>query len=240
MQLRHCASSIVLCIIGLPLVTQASPSVSASPRPVVIELFTSQGCNSCPPAEALLGEYANDPNVLSLSFHVDYWDYLGWHDPFELPVSVQRQNGYAAALDLSTLFTPQSIIDGRISRLGSDRRSLVSAIHSKRDGVAMVLSKSNDLMTITLPDTGKTDHFDINVIAYESQATTAVKRGENAGHTLKEYNIVRNFLQLGPWDGHAASMKVSLSGLPAGTDRIAVLIQQPHQGAIIGAASISL
>lgn len=240
MQLRHCASSILLCIIGLPLVTQASPSMSVSPRPVVIELFTSQGCNSCPPAEALLGEYANDPNVLALSFHVDYWDYLGWHDPFELPISVQRQNGYAESLKLPSLFTPQSIIDGRISRLGSDRHSLISAIHSKRDGVPLLLSRSNDLMTITLPDTGQTGHFDVNVIAYESQATTPVKRGENAGHTLKEFNIVRSFLQLGPWDGHPARMKVSLSGLPTGTDRIAVLIQQPRQGAIVGAASIPL
>lgn len=239
MQLRHCATSIALYIIGWPLAVHASTPAS-TPRPVVIELFTSQGCSSCPPAEALLGEYANDPNVLALSFHVDYWDYLGWHDPFELPVSTQRQKRYMESLQLSTMFTPQSIIDGRISRLGSDRRSLVSAIHHKRDGLPIVLSRSNDLLTIALPSTATADHFDVNVIAYESQASTAVNRGENADHVLKEYNIVRGFLQLGPWNGSTVDMKVALSSLPKGADHIAVLVQRPHQGPIVGAASMPL
>ena len=215
-------------------------SAANTSRPVVIELFTSQGCDSCPPAETMLGEYSNNPNVLALAYHVDYWDYLGWHDPFELPISAQRQQGYGQSLKLASLFTPQSIIDGRISRLGSDRRSLISAIHHKREGLPLMLSRHNDLLTITLPGTGSTDHFDINVITYESQASTPVGRGENAGHTLKEYNIVRSFQQLKPWNGHATSLSIPLTAIPNGADRIAVLIQQPDQGAIEGAASISL
>ena len=102
---------------------------SNSPRgPAVVELYTSQGCSSCPPADALLGELSQMPNVLALAFHVDYWDSIGWRDHFALPTAVQRQYRYVEILGLSSAFTPQAVVDGRSSFVGSDRRRILAAI----------------------------------------------------------------------------------------------------------------
>ena len=230
----------LLCMMTLSSMAIASTSASASPRPVVIELFTSQGCNSCPPADALLGEYANNPNVIALAFHVDYWDYLGWRDPFALPIGKSRQRGYVQSLQLASAFTPQSIVDGRISIVGSDRRGLVAAVNEKHDGVPVLLNKTSDALTITLPESSLSENADISLVAYQTSASTSVPRGENAGHTLKEFNIVRFFRQLDPWNGHATKLSLPLSILPAEVNRLAILIQKKNQGSIIGAAAIGL
>ncbi len=230
----------LLCIITMSDFTCANNSVAAATRPVVIELFTSQGCNSCPPADTLLGEYANNPNVIALAFHVDYWDYLGWRDPFALPIGKQRQLGYVQSLQLSSAFTPQSIIDGRTSMVGSDHRGLVALINEKHDGISLSLTKASDTLTIVLPESESSNSFDVSVVAYQTSASTSVPRGENSGHTLKEYNIVRFFKQLDPWNGHAAKLNMSLSAMPSGANRLAVLIQKKNQGAIVGAAAIAL
>src|SRR5580693_5811193 len=111
--------------------------VNAQPRPAVVELFTSEGCNSCPPAEAYIGELAQRHDVLALAFHVDYWDDLGWRDRFELPEAVRRQNVYAKTLKLSSVYTPQVVIDGQHDFVGSDRPSIVRALAGNRSGVAL-------------------------------------------------------------------------------------------------------
>ena len=112
----------------------------AEPRPAVIELFTSEGCNSCPPAEAYVGELAGRSDVLALSFHVDYWDDLGWRDRYGLTQSVERQSIYARSLRLSGVYTPQVVIDGRADYVGSNRSAIDRALKSNRDGVPVSLS----------------------------------------------------------------------------------------------------
>jgi len=220
--------------------SHAETAMSDTSSPAVIELFTSQGCNSCPPAEALLGEYANDPNTLVLAFHVDYWDYLGWHDPFALPISKQRQRGYVQALQLSSAFTPQTIVDGRLSMVGSDRRRLLSALGEKHQRIHITMTKNHNALTINFPDTESKEIFDVHVVSYQTDASTPVPRGENAGHTLKEHNVVRSFQSLSQWNGHATQLNASLNNIPSSANRAAVIVQQVNQGKIVGAASLVL
>src|ERR1700746_3918568 len=107
-------------------------SAAAGGRPIVVELFTSEGCSSCPPADALLAELAGRPDLLALSFHVDYWDGLGWKDPFSSPDATRRQRGYADLLGLATVYTPQMVVDGRWQAVGSDRSEVEQALGSAR------------------------------------------------------------------------------------------------------------
>ena len=115
----------------------------AEPRPAVVELFTSEGCNSCPPAEAYVGELAGRSDVLALAFHVDYWDDLGWRDRFGLSQSVERQRSYARSLRLSSVYTPEIVIDGRADYVGSNRVGIGNALKEKREGVPVKLSVGN-------------------------------------------------------------------------------------------------
>src|SRR5208283_332006 len=112
---------------------------AADARPVVVELYTSQGCSSCPAADALLGELAARPNVIALAFHVDYWDSIGWRDRFEISDAAPRQRRYVETLKLSNAFTPQAVIDGRASYVGSDRRGISEALAATSNGIPVTL-----------------------------------------------------------------------------------------------------
>src|SRR6266849_11010084 len=134
-------------------------SVQASERPIVVELFTSEGCSSCPPADALLAELAGRPDVLALSFHVDYWDRLGWKDPFSSREATERQNRYATLLDLATVYTPQIVVDGKWQAVGSDRadveRALDLARRNRREGpVTLALDHGRAQITLGLGEDG--------------------------------------------------------------------------------------
>src|ERR1700756_3357842 len=128
--------------------------VDAQPRPAVVELFTSEGCNSCPPAEAYVGELAGRPDVLALAFHVDYWDDLGWRDRFGLSQSVERQRTYARSLRLFGVYTPQVVIDGRADYVGSTRSAIERALKTSRDGVPVSLSVSEGEARVRLEPQG--------------------------------------------------------------------------------------
>src|ERR1700682_3460150 len=138
-----CASPHRQWIAGVLLVCAllgCSRAVNAQSRPAVVELFTSEGCSSCPPAEAYVGELAQRRDVLALTFHVDYWDDLGWRDRFGLPEAVERQRTYAKSLRLSSVYTPQVVIDGQGNFIGSDVKSIGRALTGNRNGVAVALS----------------------------------------------------------------------------------------------------
>ena len=215
----------------------ALPSVFA--QPVVVELFTSQGCSSCPPADALLGELAQRPNVIALAYHVDYWDDLGWKDPFSIPAAVERQRGYVRRLAKSGAFTPQAVISGDTSVVGSNRAAMERALKEDRDALAIELSKTGADLTINLPERWR-ETMDVHVVSYLGQATTKIGRGENARRSLKEFNIVRSFKRLGKWNGVPQQMKVPLASLPRDATAVVVLLQRPNQGAIAGAATLKL
>jgi hypothetical protein len=209
-------------------------------RPVVVELFTSQGCSSCPPADAILGELATQGSVIALGFHVDYWDGIGWRDRYSMPQATERQRRYVEALKLSSAFTPQMVIDGRRSIVGSDRARIAAAIVETPGAVAVEASIAQDHLAIALPDSEDRRRYDVNIVAYLQQATTKVGNGENAGKTLTEFNLVRQFRQVGTWDGKASTFQIPLKSLPNDATHVAVLIQQANEGPIAGAIAVKL
>ena len=209
----------------------------AEPRPAVVELFTSEGCNSCPPAEAYIGELAGRGDVLALAFHVDYWDDLGWRDRFGLSQSVERQRSYARSLRLSSVYTPEVVIDGRADYVGSNRIGIGNALKEKRAGVPVILTVGNGEADVRLGSSEQAAGGDVVLVAYLRKAVSAIVRGENAGRTLDEYNIVRAVVPLGHWDGGAREFHAKLAALPQDATDVAVLVQSPGQGAVVGAAT---
>ena len=223
-------------VMSLGLIAGLSPVASlAAERPVVVELFTSQGCSSCPPADAYLRELTKDRrDVLALAFHVTYWDRLGWKDPFSLPAATQRQDVYGRRFGDGS-YTPEIVVDGAASMVGSDRRDVGSAIeNARRNGrtaAAVSVSKSGEQVSIQVGagnGSGK-----ILLIGFDREHTTAVGRGENSGRTLTEANVVRSIRSVGQWSG--AALRVN-EPFPEGQDA-AVVLEGPD-GQIIGAARL--
>jgi hypothetical protein len=179
--------------------------VSNNKSVAVLELFTSQGCSSCPPADRLLGSYTEKENVIVLSFHVDYWDRSGWKDPFSSKQYTQRQYDYASALH-ADVYTPQLVINGQSEMIGSDADKISNAIKKVLTGQpdATLSIKTVKAENARLPDgqgratisfdaSGNTGNSVLNVALVEKKTTTDVKAGENGGVTLTNYNVVRNF-----------------------------------------------
>ncbi len=233
------ASVLALTTLGLPCRALAGPPAPAAP--VVVELYTSQGCSSCPPADALLGELAGRRNVVALAFHVDYWDSIGWRDRFSMAAATLRQSRYVEALRLQSAFTPQVVIGGSRSFVGSDRQGIQTAVaQGAAMGVPVEASVAGDELLISLPEAGEAASHDVELMAYLPQATTQVGRGENSGRTLTDFNIVRDVRRLGAWSGKALTLRVPLKSLPSDATRAAVLVQRENQGPIAGAVAISL
>jgi hypothetical protein len=192
-------------LIGLLL---AVPS-HAAPRPVLVELFTSQGCNSCPPADALLDELARRPGVIALAWHVDYWDGLGWKDRFSSHAATQRQYDYAHRLGQDNVYTPQLVIDGTAETVGSDSRAADAAIREAavRDvaGPSVTLGAGPDGAARVSVGAGSKSPATVWLIGYDREQTTPIGRGENAGRSLTEYQVVRRARKLGAWTGDAVT-----------------------------------
>ena len=207
----------------------AAPGGGPAGRPVVVELFTSQGCSSCPPADALLRVLARERgDVLALAFHVTYWDRLGWPDRFALAEATARQRGYAGISGIGGVYTPQMVVDGVRDVVGSDRPRVLAAIAragaAAGAGVAVGMAYEAAEVAVTLGDrlggagggAGK-----VLLVGFDPEHRTAVRRGENAGRELVEANIVRSVVGLGEWTGGARMVRVAR---PAG-ERHAVLVQ---------------
>jgi hypothetical protein len=225
---------------GFLLGTLISTCALAAPRPLVVELYTSQGCSSCPPADALLGEIAARADVLALSFHVDYWDKFGWIDRFTLPAAKQRQFAYVRKFGQDWVYTPEMVIDGHIDLVGAGRQALQSQLATPRSGVPVHIEARDAQLFISIDAATGVEEGDVLLISYQPNAVTAIAVGENAGRELHEFNIVRSMVPLGHWTGSAAHWQVALESLPAGASRVAVLLQQPGPGPIIGAATATL
>ena len=236
------AALLALICLGVELGSARNlPAQSNSPRgPAVVELYTSQGCSSCPPADALLGELSQMPNVLALAFHVDYWDSIGWRDHFALPTAVRRQQQYVETLGLSSAFTPQVVVDGRSSFVGSDKRRILAAIAEPLNTIPISVEVARGVLTVSVPEPLDRERYDVNLIAYLPQADTNVERGENSGRTLREFNIVRQFRSLGVWNGRESVFRAPVDSFPADATRIAVLLQRDQQGPIVGSATALL
>ena len=211
-----------------------------APRPAVVELFTSEGCSSCPPADAYIGELVRRSDVLALSFHVDYWDDLGWRDRFALSEAVRRQRRYARTLGHSAVYTPEAVVDGAADFVGSDRAAIGRALTQTRDGIDVAVAMREGEILIELRARMLAPATEVLLLAYRRTAVSPVGRGENAGRTLTEYNIVREIRRLGRWSGEQRRYHVPAQSLPPDATDVAVLVQREGQGSIIGAASMPL
>ncbi len=220
---------------------QTTGPAAASP-PTVVELFTSQGCSSCPASDRQLGELAKRPDVLPLSLHVDYWDYIGWKDPFASAINTERQRGYARTLKQRYVYTPEMVFGGVVHDPGSDPAKVgkMLRIAAERVGTkvspALTRTASNGV-AVAMPESRVATLCDIWLVTFDRQHHTSVARGENKGATLTNHNVVRSFEKLGTWNGEAASWKVSADRVSAGQS-VAVLVQGVSYGPIVGAARL--
>jgi hypothetical protein len=229
--------SLLRCFVGAVMLSCVA-ATNAQSLPLVLELFTSQGCSSCPPADAFVGKLSARPDVLALAFHVGYWDDLGWRDRFALPQSVERQNIYARNLHHSSVYTPQLVVDGREDPL--DREVVTRALSQKRDGVPVEVSVQNAEIHVQIGARPGLTPCDVLLVAYLRRAVSNIGRGENAGRTLEEFNIVRDIRTLGSWKGETQSFRVLLSSLPPDATDVAALVQPFGQAPIIGASARAL
>lgn len=217
----------------------AGSSTQAAERPVLIELFTSQGCNSCPPADALLGELAREPGVLALAFHVDYWNGLGWSDPFSSKLATARQNDYAQRLGKHSIYTPQLVVDGADDAVGSDRANVTALIAAAQRRAAMgpSIETATDAAGRRLVrlGAGPASRATVWLAGYDRSRVTPVGRGENGGRTLTEYQVVRSLVRLGDWTGAAQQYP-----LPEVAAEGAILFVQPDApGPILAARDVT-
>lgn len=208
----------------------------AATRPVVVELFTSQGCSDCPPADALLRHVrATDPGILALDLHVTYWNNGAWTDPYSLASATDRQNHYASLRGNSEVYTPEAVVDGTEQFVGSDRAAMSAAIARARaaitaDGATPVsLSARGGKISIRVgPGTGVGTVW---LFGFDPEHTTRVRGGENGGATLTEVNVVRSITRVGVWTGQSLERSIDA---PAGME-FAALVQR-SDGSVLGAA----
>lgn len=212
----------------------ADGAVAGSKR-AVVELYTSQGCSSCPPADALAGQLTTVPALLVLSFHVNYWDGLGWKDPFSSAASTDRQYGYLRSLGGASVFTPQLIVNGKRSVVGSEVTAVKNAIATADQETFPVeadLDKQPD-GSFKLTLRGPPQHGDVWAIEYVRHSLTKIHGGENGGRSLETFNDVKRIQRVGDFNPGT----LNLQPLTPGADGLAILVQAPHAGRILGAAA---
>lgn len=230
--------SAVLVCAGL--VGAAMPLAAlAEDHPVVIELFTSQGCSTCPPADAMLGELAAMPGVIALGLHVDYWDYIGWTDSFGHAAFTARQEDYARAADARRVYTPQFIVGGVDAVVGADAMEVMSALrrHAEADtGVTLGVTRQDGVLSIAGGAVAPAAQpMAVQVIRYRPAQTVDIEAGENAGHRIAYSNIVTSWDHVADWRGAGPlALEVAISG----NDPVVVIVQEAGPGRIVAAAEV--
>ncbi len=234
---------------GMMLATAFAGPVAADDATIpdgVVELFTSQGCSSCPPADANLGDLANRGSVVALAYHVDYWDYLGWKDTLANAANTARQNGYAKTLGERSVYTPQAVLDGRAHVNGADAEAIAAGLGQSRLNVPVRLNRVGDRIIAETGAGPVPGNETVIVFAwFKSDATVKVERGENRGSTIHYVNSVVSLGTTGMYHGEAGQYEMPVSeAARAGADGVAVLVQEigigGAPGAILGAALMRL
>ncbi len=223
----------------------------ADPR-AVVELFTSQGCSSCPPADRIIGELAKDPSVIALSMPIDYWDYLGWKDTLADTRFTARQQAYSRVRGDRDVYTPQAVINGSVHVLGSDLAAIEGAIGDTRkaDGVMSVpvtMTLAGKQITVSvagMAEGAAPMHGEVWICSISKAVPISISRGENRGRELTYYNVVRNLLKIGDWNGAPGSWTVPIENVTReGVDGAVVYVQDGNRdkpGPMLGAAYTSL
>jgi hypothetical protein len=222
---------------------------AGEPR-ALLELFTSQGCSSCPPADKLLGELSADPSLITLSLPIDYWDYLGWKDTLANPAHSARQRAYARVRGDREVYTPQVVVNGSMHALGSDKAAIEHTIAQtdEKSGVMSVpvsLTAVGNGLSVNV-DSAESEHHagEVWLCPLAKAVAVTIGRGENRGRTITYHNVVRGWLKLGDWTGAASTFNVPRSQIATdGVDAAAVVMQEGTRdkpGIILGAAYIPL
>ncbi|HQY42897.1 MAG TPA: DUF1223 domain-containing protein [Paracoccaceae bacterium] len=207
-------------------------------RPTVIELYTSQGCSSCPPADALLMELATRDDVVALALHVDYWDYIGWKDTFADPIYSKRQKAYARARGEKMVYTPQIVVNGTRTLVGVDATGLAALLRTdtSRALIELDIERSGDSLSVRAAGDGAVPAGSfVQLVRYIPQATVQIERGENAGRSITYSNVVTSWQQVVVWDG---TEPLDLTLNVPGDLGVAVLIQAPGPGQMVAAAAL--
>ncbi|SLN54962.1 DUF1223 domain-containing protein [Roseisalinus antarcticus] len=229
--MRHALSAAVLS-----LALGAGAALADTPK-VVVELFTSQGCSSCPPADAMLRDLAQRDDVIALALHVDYWDYIGWADIFASPAFTERQKAYARAAGERMVYTPQMIIGGVDPVVGTRPMQVADLLRAHSEvarSVSLGLRATGDEVEITAEGEGDWADCIVQLVRYLPERTVEIDRGENAGRTLVYANVVTSWEVVGEWDGQGT---FSLT-VPRGDQPLAVIVQREGHGAILAAAAL--
>ena len=216
--------------------TFAAP-VAAEGSRTLVELFTSQGCSSCPPADALLGQLATRDDILALSLHVDYWDYLGWADDLADPGFTARQKGYAHEWSARQIYTPQIVVNGQRPVVGSKPAKVLDALAKARPApVAFDLEREADGLRIVARALGDLpDQLTIHLVRYQPHVERQIEAGENQGRKIDYHNVVTDWTVAGTWDTYAAlDRTVPIDG----SEPVAIILQDGTNGPVIAAAAI--
>jgi len=223
----------------------ATSTICHAQTRAVVELFTSQGCSSCPAADRLLGELANDPTLVSMSLPIDYWDYLGWKDTLADPRNTARQRGYSKLRADREVYTPQVVVNGSYHVLGSDRTAIERVIaksHQNTSALALPVSVSvaSGKLNASFTVDGRT--AEVWVVGLAKAVTVAITRGENKGKSITYHNVARSWYKLASTDGKTWSIPLGqIEG--EGVNQAAVLVQggtMEKPGIILGAATASI
>jgi hypothetical protein len=232
------AGSLLLAVSAVPTLAQGGVS-----RPkAVVELFTSQGCSSCPPADALLAKLAQEGDVVALAYHVDYWDYVGWEDTFGSEDYSDRQRAYAKSWGSSRIYTPQMVVNGAKGVVGSKGNEVHRALDGSGLPLSVTLSEQGDMLKVSIPAEPALGDAVVWVVTYKARAPISIERGENAGKTMIYTQVVTDRQALGMWEGATGTvLKLPLDEMmEQGSNGIAVLVQRERDGLpgpILGAAS---
>lgn len=209
----------------------------------VLELFTSQGCSSCPPADALLKSLVDRPDVIAISYHVDYWDYIGWADTFGAKANTERQRDYAAAWNSNRIYTPQLVVNGLKDVVGSRQSDVQTAIHQASLALPVSLTPdSHNMLEVGIDPNAALPEASVWLITYVQDASVKMDRGENSGKTIDYAHVVTGRQVLGMWEPNSgAHLKLPLDQvLSKGNDGAVILVQEDKHGLpgrILGAAS---
>ena len=210
------------------------------PYPVLVELFTSQGCSACPPADKLLAELAARDNVTALALHVDYWDYIGWEDSFANPAFTERQKAYARAAGTTRIYTPEMVVAGQDRLKGNAAMPILDAIarhHGAETGVRLEAAREGeDAIRIQLQAEAPFDPIvKVHLVRYIPSRSVKITEGENAGRSVTYHNVVTSWEMLTEWDGREA---LSLSPQAGPDDPYVVIVQQTDHGPVLAVAEL--
>ena len=238
-------------IAGLFIAVSMGVSAHAADRAVqlsVVELFTSQGCSSCPPADALLGRLSRRKDLVALTFPVDYWDYLGWKDTLSHPANSKRQRAYANYRGDREVYTPQVIVNGLRHVVGSRREQIENVISTTAKQrmalyVPLSIDVGEDAISVGIGDAPpalETKKATLWLVLYQNRVKVPIRRGENHGKSITYYNVVREMTPVAMWNGKAIRVDLPRTDLMGqGYDGCALILQRGRGGPILGAARIN-